>query len=201
MLQVGDAGRIWFDAGRLYLVEIEGGAAVAEVLYGAGAAPLEEIESMLTDPGASVGSALATRYPDTAPVLARLLHEHNLNGLFELLMPGEVTTEFTSGTSHPVGSAFGDSVVDLVDQVDRRLEVWRKIATRISSTGAAFRLAPVLPDGGEERLITADEWRYLALLDGTRSVADVVAETKQSGFRVTSTLYRLLLEGLIEESA
>ena len=47
--------------------------------------------------------------------------------------------------------------------------------------------------------MTADEWRYLSLLDSHRSVADVITETGESAFRVCTSLYRLLLEGLIEE--
>lgn len=199
VLEVGDLGRLWLDAGRLYLVETENGTPVAEVLFGAGAARLEDIEALLNDEGASVAADLAARRPDIAPVLGRLLHEHNLNGLFELLVPGEIETAFTEGETHPVGSQFADPVEDLVTQVEGRLDVWRKIAGRITSTSVKFKLARALPEGAEERLVTADEWTYLALLDGSHTVADLITESRQSAFRVTTTLYRLLLEGIIVE--
>lgn len=199
VLRIAGRGRIWLGQGRVYLVETEGGAAPAEVLFGAGVGGLSELAERLSTPGVSVASELAESHPGSGPVIGRLLHEHNLNGLFELLVPGDVSCSFEDGIGHGLGPTFSEETAGLMSQAERRLDIWRKIASRIPSTAASFRLAGVLPDGGEERLITADEWRYLALLDSHRSVAEVITETGESAFRVCSALYRLLLEGLIQE--
>ena len=200
MLRIAGHGRVWLHAGRIYLIETEGGAEPADVLFGAGVSPLAEIAEQLSVSGASVAGSLSEQHPGAGPVIGRLLHEHNLNGLFELLVPGEMSCSFEDDLSHGIGPAFSEHTVELFGQAERRLDIWRKIATRIPSTAASFKLATLLPDGGEERLITADEWRYLALLDGHRSVADVINETGESAFRVCSALYRLLLEGLVQDA-
>ncbi len=199
VLTISGQGHIWLSDGRIYLVETTSGSGPAEVLFGAGVGDLNELAERLAVPGASVTSELVENDPTSSQVIGRLLHEHNLNGLFELLVPGEVSLVFEAGVTHGLGVGFAEDARELVAQAERRLDIWRKIASRIPSTAARFRLASALPDGGEERMITADEWRYLALLDGHRSVADVITETGESAFRVCSALYRLLLEGLVQE--
>lgn len=198
VLRVGNGGELWMNNGRLYLAATGDGADVASVLFGAGIASLEAIEEQLKT-STDVAGSLADSDSAGAPVLERLLHEHNLTGLFEHLVPSGGTWEFIEGETHPVGARFSEDTADLLAQAERRLDIWKQIAARIPSTNVAFRLSKSLPDAGEERVVTADEWRYLALLDSHRTVADVINETGESAFRVCSSLYRLLLEELIEE--
>jgi hypothetical protein len=199
VLRIDGGGEIWLDAGLVYLTATAESADVASVLFGGGVAPLPEIEQLLAADGASVADDLSTRQPEAAPVIGRLLHEHNLTGLFELMVPKAGTFHFDDAARHAVGPKFAESLGDLVIQAERRLDIWRQIAARIPTVEVSFKLSRTLPESGEERLVTADEWRYLSLLDSHRSVADVVNETGESAFRVCTSLYRLLLEGLIEE--
>lgn len=192
------ASSIWVYEGRIYYVEKPGGHEAVAVLFGGGVGSIEEIEALLSRGDAVAG--LAAGGVDASSALARLLHEHNLNLLFELLVPSKASFAFEPGVLHPVGPHFAEDAAELVDQAKRRLEIWSEIASSIPNTGAIFTLSPQLPDGADERLVTADEWRYLSLLDGRRTVADVISLTQMSAFRVVSALYRMLLEGLIEES-
>ena len=189
---------IWLSDGRLYYVEKPGGNQAVAVLFGGGMGSIEEIEGLLQRGDAAAG--LAAGGSDDSSALARLLHEHNLNLLFELLVPSQATFSFEPDLVHAVGDHFAEDVGQLVQQAKRRLEIWAEIGSSIPNTGAVFTLANQLPDGADERLVTADEWRYLSLLDGQRTVADVISDAQMSAFRVVSALYRMLLEGLIEES-
>jgi hypothetical protein len=189
---------IWLSEGRLYYVEKPGGNEAVAVLFGGGLGSIEEIEGLLLRGDAVAG--LVAGGSDDSSALARLLHEHNLNLLFELLVPSQATFSFEPDLVHAVGDHFAEDVAELVQQAKRRLEIWAEIGSSIPNTGAVFTLATQLPDGADERLVTADEWRYLSLLDGQRTVADVISDTQMSAFRVVSALYRMLLEGLIEES-
>lgn len=205
-LSIDGGSEVWFSSGRIYLSSTPTGSAIAAVLYGADVGTMAEIERLLASP--SVGGTveagaidmLLAGKPQAEPVLRRLLHEHNLNSLFELLVPSEAGFSFEAGPVHAIGDHFADDTTTLVAQAEHRVEVWRRIAARIPSTGAVFRLVDGLPDGNFERLVTSDEWKYLACLDGSTNVADVIATTGESAFRACSTLYRLLLEGLITEA-
>lgn len=201
VLRVGvtePASSIWVHGGRIYYVEKPGGHEPVAVLFGGGVGSIEEIEGLLTR-GDAVAGLAAGGVGDTS-ALARLLHEHNLNLLFELLVPSKATFTFEPDLVHQVGPHFSEDSAELVEQAKRRLEIWAEIASSIPNTAAIFTLSSQLPDSAEERVVTSDEWRYLSLLDGRRTVADVIAMTQMSAFRVVSALYRMLLEGLIEES-
>ena len=124
---------------------------------------------------------------------------HGAAGLFELLVPSQEDFIFTPAVVHPLGAEFSESTADLIAQARQRLDIWREIAVRIPNTEVKFRLCPELPDRSDEKVITADEWRYLSLLDGKATVADVITKTGSSAFRVCSALYRLALEDLITE--
>ena len=201
-LSLAGGGEIWFSDGRVYLATTRGGSALSAVLFGADAGSLDEIEAMFAaDDERSVLDRLLAARPDRETLIRRLLHEYNLNSLFELLVPSEASFSFESGRRHRVGDRLASDTGALLAQAEHRVEIWRRIASRIPSTSTAFRLSTVLPDAVFERLVTADEWQYLARLDGRTSVADVITVTGESAFRVCSTLYRLLLEGLIEEAS
>ncbi len=192
---------IWFSAGDIYLVTTANGPALSDVLFGAGIGSLDEIESLFARAAelGSVTDRIVAVRPESEVLIRRLIHEYNLNSLFELLVPSTSAFRFEDGRRHCLGDQFAVETQSLMDQVQRRLEIWRKIATRISSTNTTFRLSPSLPNDTFDRVVSSDEWQFLAHLDGRTTVADVITATGESAFRVTSTLYRLLLEGLIAE--
>lgn len=200
-LTLSDGSEIWFSDGRVYLATVMTGSPLSAVLYGAEIGSLEEIESVFADQGAeaSVLDGVLTARPDAEPVVRRLLHEYNLNALFELLVPSEMDFSFEGDRRHRLGDRLAVDTTTLLAQAEHRVEIWRRIASRIPSTTAVFALAPALPDSNFERMVTADEWKFIAQLDGKKTVSEVITNTGESAFRVCSTLYRLLLEQLIEE--
>lgn len=200
-LSVDGGSQIWFSEGRVYLVSTRGGSPLSAVMFGADIGTLGEVELMFAKGNADrsvIDTVLASR-PDCEPLIRRLLHEYNLNSLFELLVPSEADFSFESDRTHRLGDRLAIETTTLLAQAEHRVDIWRRIASRIPSTTASFRLSAALPDSNFERLVTADEWQYLAQLNGRNTVADVITSTGESAFRVCSTLYRLLLEGLIEE--
>jgi hypothetical protein len=199
-LRLGNGGEIWVSQGRIYLATTPGSPSLSSVLAGAGLGTAGEIDRMFADSRdlRPVLDQLLPSNPDRQQVAQRLLHEYVLAALFEMLLPSDVSFTFDDGRAHRLGDRLASDSSELVEQAEHRLTIWTRIATRIPSTAAIFRLAPVLPDGAWERLVSADEWRLLALLDGHRTVADVVAADGGSAFGVCSSLYRLLLEGVVE---
>lgn len=200
-LTVAGGSEIWFSHGRVYLATTAGGSPLSAVLYGADVGALTEIEALFAMPEteATVLDQILSGRPESEPLIRRLLHEYNLNSLFELLVPTESAFTFEAERHHRLGTRLASDTGTLLAQAEHRVEIWRRIASRIPSTSASFRLTPALPDSNFERLVSADEWQYLACLNGKNTVADVITITGESAFRVCSTLYRLLLERLIEE--
>jgi hypothetical protein len=198
-LKVDDKGEVWVDQGRIYLAITPSSPDLSAVFLD----PL--IDTMDADRRHPVGLAdqslelTLEDHPEIEDDLQRLLHEFTLNSLFELLVVTEGSYQFEPGRIHPIGSRFAEDTGDLVAKAEQRLEIWRRIATRIPSTSAVFTLSPSLPSDIGERLVTADEWRFLSRLNGRNTVADIINQTGESAFRVCSVLYRLLLEELIEE--
>jgi len=48
------------------------------------------------------------------------------------------------------------------------------------------------------RIITAADWRILALVDGRSSVADIIGSLGMSAFAVCGVLHRLMMAGAVE---
>ncbi len=205
VLRIEGGPQVWLHQGRTCLAVTAASPDLAKVLFDGDLGSFEAITAALRPRPAADGPGgrgiehlLAERPEAEAPVKL-LIREVSLDTLFELLVPSRAAYRFEAGVEHPLGAHFADDTRTLLAAARQRVEIWRRIAARIPSTAAVFELAPELPGAQEERLVTADEWRFLARLDGRRSVADLIAETGQSAFRVCSSLYRLLLEELIVE--
>lgn len=209
VLRITDGSEIWFSGGRIYLATTASSPDLAKVLFDGNVGPPDLIAAALAGDRraddteglstSAIDRLLADR-PESSAAIERLLHEFSLNSLFEMLVPSEAGYRLEDGTRHPIGDRFAEDTDVLIDKAKQRLEIWRRIAARIPSTTAVFTLARRLPDQLDQRLVTADEWRFLSLLDGQNTVADVINETGESAFRVCSSLYRLLLENMVEEA-
>lgn len=88
-------------------------------------------------------------------------------------------------------------VDDVVTEGQRRLAVWAELTAVIPSAEIALALN-VAPGTGDEGLhCNRDEWSLLALVDGTRTVAEMVALLGRSEFTVMRTLAGLVTRGLL----
>jgi Domain of unknown function (DUF4388) len=207
LLRIDGGSEVWLCLGRTCLALTPSTPDLSTVLFDSDVASADAIAAALSDGSPlpfrpdrpSALDQLLHQRPESVGPTERLVHELSLNALFELLVPSDAAYRFEPDVMHPIGVRFAQDTFELVANARRRLEIWRRIAARIPSTGAVFQLAPALPGG--ERLVSADEWRFLSRLDGRRTVAELIADTGESAFRVCSSLYRLLLEEVILEAA
>ncbi|MEZ5228956.1 MAG: hypothetical protein R2710_20520 [Acidimicrobiales bacterium] len=149
-------GEAWLAGGRLYLATTATSDDLAGVVFGADVGSLADVQALLADDAGDTTATLSEQYPASIPALGRLLHEHNLTALFEMMVAGPNSFDDDAQQMHPIGPRFAESVDDLLGQAERRLLIWRDIATRIPSTSNRFRLAPELPPGVDERVFNAD---------------------------------------------
>lgn len=121
--------------------------------------------------------------------------EQVITTVFEVLVVGADTFEFRSHGDDPLGVAVSLDHLTVITEAERRRVLWQKIAELIPSTSLVTALSLELPGGRAGMTVTADEWQVLAMLDGYRSVADVISELGQSAFEVCGVLYELLRSG------
>lgn len=201
VLEMQGGDQIWVSEGRIYLATSPNAASIANVLCNAGAGSVDYIEHLETSRRSTTPSLLTlvlTNEPQLASRVARTLYEHNLNAVFELLLPSSAEFQFQPGRTHGLGDELSHDTESLLSRAEQRLDVWRDIAEQVPSTSAKYRLRARLPNGSPGFEVSPQDWRYLALIDGERTVADLVTETGHTAFGVCSTLYRLLLEQVIE---
>lgn len=157
--------------------------------------------------------AAAVRTAATGPqgVVAALVESGALGLDAVLPLAGEQVTDavgellrWTSGEfSFVVDDADPDAlplqlpVDDVVTEGQRRLAVWAELTAVIPSAEVALALN-VAPGAGDEGLhCSRDEWSLLALVDGARTVGEMVALLGRSEFTVMRTLAGLVTRGLL----
>lgn len=80
----------------------------------------------------------------------------------------------------------------------RRVDEWTQIEKKISSMDLIFQLVRN-PEEADEVELSASERRLLPLLDGSRTVDDLVAESGLVEFETGKALYDLLQGGFVQE--
>ena len=131
--------------------------------------------------------------------LGHVLREQCIGVVFELLLPDAATFHLAVGETHPIGARYLFDGAELITEARERLESWRPIARSVPSTSAVLR--PVRHLDAEEVTVAAGDWAILALLDGHRTVADLIAELGVSAFVVCAQLHRLRESGLVEQTS
>ncbi len=129
----------------------------------------------------------------------QVLHDQTLGTIFELTLPSNDRFSFSPGATHPLGTRFTFDHRELLAEAERRVEAWKVIAESVPST--ALVMAPVRHLASDSVTITAADWDVLSLLDGRRTVADIIRELGMSAFGVCATVHRLRQAALVEPVA
>jgi hypothetical protein len=146
---------------------------------------------------------LARRLIETEAVapeqLADLVREQALDAVFELLRWQEGAFSFEAGPPTSRGPSTLDlavSVDELLDEASRRLDAHEAVRAR---TGPGTAVVSIRRPGREraEVALTPEGWTLLALVDGRRTVDDIVTLCGQGDYRTRRTLTGLLDEGVI----
>lgn len=135
-----------------------------------------------------------------AAALAELVREQTIDALFDLLRWDDGRFRFERDTSASGdGAAVLDlaiKVEDLLSDAEGRLEAWQDVA---EATGAGSGIVSIVrPDLDDDEVgLPADAWSLLTLVDGARSVDELVALTGRGQFRTRSLLRTLVERGVV----
>ncbi|HVE98094.1 MAG TPA: DUF4388 domain-containing protein [Mycobacteriales bacterium] len=193
-------GVVYFTAGA-----ITGGASdtsrqsLARRLVGTGlvddTALAAAVQQVKDDP--SVGLARALQQGDAVEdgVLHEQVVEQATDAVFDLLRWTQGEFAFVVDEANPDDLAVSLVVEDLVTEGRSRLEKWDELTRKVPSPEAVvtMTLAPAAP----ETTLSAEEWSLLALVDGERTVSQLVAVTGRGEFATVRTLASLVDRGLV----
>jgi hypothetical protein len=132
---------------------------------------------------------------DVAPEeVSRLAADQVTDAVCELLRWSSGTFSFLVGDDDPEGLEIGLHAEELVAEGERRMQVWPSLTTHIPSPDTVLRLAA---SPAFDPSCSREEWGLIALVDGNRSVSEIVALLGRSEFAVAGALSALVERGLL----
>ena len=88
---------------------------------------------------------------------------------------------------------------NLIMEGARRIEEWEHVVKLLPDDKAVFRVVASPKD--DKITLTADEWKILFLVNGQRTLAELVADAEDDALNVYRIVYGILANRLIEEVA
>ncbi|MDX6215473.1 MAG: hypothetical protein QOG99_1057, partial [Frankiales bacterium] len=154
----------------------------------------DAVELLLDSPGEGLGRTLLSQGSVPEDDAKRLAIEQAKDAVFELLRweAGEFAFVMDEADPDDVGAAL--EVEEVVTEGRRRLETWQALVQKVPSVDAPVSMAAA-PDG--DAALTKDEWTLLSLVDGRRTVRDLVTLSGNGEYVIVSALAALAERGLV----
>ena len=172
--------------------------ALGRRLVGAGLVDDETLADAVEKVLEAPGSGLAKTFADTgrldAEVLAGYAAEQATDAVFELLRWPNGDFAFVVDEADPDDLGASLPVEALVAEGRRRLDTWATLIEKVATGAAVVSLQPV---PWTDPVLSREEWSLLALVDGARTVAQLVTLTGTGEYVVVSTLAALADRGLV----
>lgn len=201
----GRQGRVVFDGGDITAANPDvRRAALARRVLGAGLATPADVRAAAgraTGPD-GLGPALLEAGVVDADTLGALVREQVSDAVFDLMRWERGTFRFVAGPAP--GAAIGDGpraafeVEPLVAEVAGRLEEWERLQERAPASDAVVAMSAATGDTSEPISLRPDEWRLLALVDGRRTVTELVELSGQGEFATVRILEGMVRGELLE---
>lgn len=90
------------------------------------------------------------------------------------------------------------TIMEVVLEASRRIDEWSVISEQITSDKLIFKISEEARETSQVTL-NKHEWRILSLVDGTRTVRQVIDESRYDEFLAYKILYSLMLSGFMEK--
>jgi hypothetical protein len=126
--------------------------------------------------------------------VVRVASDQATDAVCELLRWSAGTFAFLIGESDPEALGLALRAEDLVAEGQRRMQVWPTLTSHIPSPDSVLRLVPA---PAFDPSCTREEWGMLAMVDGSRTVSEIVALLGRSDFAVAGALAALVERGLL----
>ena len=129
--------------------------------------------------------------------IRHVVQDHLVTALAAALIPSEANAQFRAGPADPELSLYRFRLPAILGAARERMEAWRVIADVIPSTELVLGQARDLPPTLDQVLIERDDWQILSSVNGSRNVAEIVELSGRTAFEACSSLYRMIVLGVI----
>jgi hypothetical protein len=126
--------------------------------------------------------------------LHSVVYEHIVDTVFDLMRWPEGNFEFVVDEANMDDVGVAREVDEVVAESRRRLDIWAAIDDRLSAPATVLSLALDLDADPQLR---RDEWALLALVDGRRTVGELVSTCGRGEYSVVVALAELVGRGLV----
>lgn len=151
-------------------------------------------EELASDPTLSLAKLLASKGELAPDKVRELAGEQAHDAVFSLLRWPEGEFAFVVDEPDPDDLGASLAVEAVVTEGRRRLDAWPALVEKVPASDAVVSVNPA-PES--EPAADRDEWALLSLVDGTRTVADLVALSGRGDYAVVSALAGLVGRGLL----
>lgn len=169
---------------------------LARRLVGAGLiedeALADTVERLMEDSTIGLGRALADAL--NPEVVHQIATEQVTDAVFDMLRWPSGEFEFVHDETHPDDLDVNISVDEVVAEGQRRIEEWKRLAEAIPDPDA---LVWFVSNPEADPALSAEEWQLLQLVDGRRTVGDLVQLSGRGDYALVKTLSAMVDRGLL----
>jgi hypothetical protein len=196
----GCDGVVFFAGGQVTGASADGSRQpLARRLIGAGAVDDAALAAAVeaASHGESVGvvKALLEQGAIEGGLLRQAVTDQSVDAVFDLLRWQQGDFAFVVEEINPDDVGVALSIEAILSDAESRSSNWESVSAVVPSASALLSMPVVLPTDPQ---ISREEWSLLALVDGRRSVADLVDLTGSGHYAVVSTLAGMVTRGLLE---
>jgi hypothetical protein len=175
----------------------DGRQALARRLVGSSAVSDDALSAAVdraTADGVGIGRALSDASAIDPDLLRAMVSEQAVDAVFDFLRWADGDFSFSIDEPSPDDIGVQLGVEELVNDARSRLESWEHACQVIPSPDTVL-VVPVSVN--EDPQLSKGEWALLALVDGRRTVADLVSLAGRGDFAVVSALAAMVERGLL----
>jgi hypothetical protein len=195
----GADGVVFFTAGQVTGASADSSRQpLARRIVGSGAVTDEAlaaaVEAVANGEGLGVVRALLESGAVEAELLRQAAQDQATDAIFDLLRWREGDFAFVLDETNPDDVGVTVAVETVLAEAEARRASWDSVSQVVPSPQAVLAMPVVLT---AEPVVSREEWSLLALVDGRRSVAELVDLTGSGQYAVVSTLAALVQRGLL----
>jgi hypothetical protein len=158
----------------------------------------DAVQVALSGEGAGVVRALLDQGAIDAELLRVAAGDQSVDAVFDLLRWQNGDFAFVMDEANPDDVGVSMSVEAVLADAEARRASWDSVSQVVPSPQAVLAMPVVLPADPQ---VSREEWSLLALVDGRRTVTELVDLTGSGQYAVVSTLAALVTRGLLEVRA